>query len=84
MSIIMQCGCRASGYNAQGVACCGVHFGIHPGAAIPMEPQPDLTGRRARCSECPKIVPSRRDLPFFEYCPKAEMDVYYCGCHGWD
>ena len=26
---------------------------------------------------------SRLDLPFFQHCPNAAFDTYYCGCWGW-
>jgi hypothetical protein len=29
-------------------------------------------------------VPSKIDLPFFEYLPNEKQDKFYCGCFGWD
>lgn len=48
--------------------------------------QPNLVGRKAKCSYgCVKtITDSSLDLAFFEHKPDAEFDRYYCGCYGWD
>lgn len=46
--------------------------------------QPNLTGRKAKCSYCKKEADSNVNLPFFEYKPDKEYDEYYCGCYGWD
>jgi len=35
-------------------------------------------------STCLVEEPSDTNLPFFEYKPDKEYDVFYCGCHGWD
>lgn len=44
-----------------------------------------LEGRYAKCTMGEHgIVPSRWNLPFFEYRPDNKYDNYYCGCRGWD
>lgn len=45
---------------------------------------PNLTNRKAKCSDCGKIVDSKFNLAFFVYQPKQEFDKFYCGCYGWD
>lgn len=45
---------------------------------------PDLTERKAVCSDCGKIVDSNFNLPFFEYRKNRDTDSFYCGCMGWD
>lgn len=37
------------------------------------------SGNACRCER-----PSSIDLPFFEWKPDEEFDLFYCGCHGWD
>lgn len=46
--------------------------------------QPNLKGRKARCSYCDRECDSSTALPFFEHKPESEFDEYYCGCWGWD
>lgn len=55
--------------------------------------QPDLTGRRMQCvywrgtgGRCTtgEPRPSRQDAAFFEYRPGHLVDLFYCGCFGWD
>lgn len=47
-----------------------------------------LENRKARCCQHktskPPEVPSRWDLPFFNYRPDKDFDEYYCGCWGWE
>lgn len=47
-----------------------------------------LEDRMAVCNQHkngkPTPIPSRWDLPFFEYRPECDTDTYYCGCWGWD
>lgn len=47
-----------------------------------------LEGRKAICSQhkytVNKPVDSHWGLPFFEYRPDKDYDLYYCGCWGWD
>lgn len=45
---------------------------------------PDVTGRKAKCSDCDYVRDSSVDLPFFEYRPDEEYDKFYCGCMGWE
>jgi len=30
------------------------------------------------------LVPSKKELAFFESMPDQDYDQYYCGCRGWD
>lgn len=61
------------------------------------ESEPDLTGRKARCSyfgrtfkhagrtvTCHGEAGSKYSLPFFKHKADAPYDEYYCGCFGWD
>lgn len=43
-----------------------------------------LEGRKARCSDCGKVVDSSWNLPFFAYNPEREYDSFYDGCYGWN
>lgn len=82
---IMQCGCVASATDGEGKPVCPVHFGLHPAATLPMDPQPVIaSGRVAKCALCGKDQPSGVMLAFFEYRPDQPNDIYYCGCRGWD
>ena len=65
------------------IHCCAVCIGLTKDAKIVGE-QPDLTGRKAKCSYCDKVRDSSFDLPFFSYQPDKEFDNFYCGCMGWD
>lgn len=90
--VIMKCGCAASGsHNGKPVCVC--HVGLTPDAEEPMDPQPDLSGRMARCkyfgtftgkSTCHGEKTSSELLPFFRYTPDKPHDEYYCGCFGWE
>jgi hypothetical protein len=60
-------------------ACC---WG-NPDAEVEIDP-PDLTGRKARCPYCFKVVDSDLGLAFFGVQLDKEFDHYYCGCFGWD
>lgn len=61
------------------------------------ESQPNLSGRKARCTyfgktfkhrgqsvTCHGETDSKLSLPFFEQKPDSQYDEYYCGCWGWD
>ena len=55
---LMKCGCAPQGFkkvNGKQVECCIVHNCIEP-----IEQQPDLTGRTARCSYFGQTKPMRR------------------------
>lgn len=94
--VLMKCGCRAQGYTGKAGDRKPICI-IHDCTEVADE-QPDLTGRKARCSyygcgvkygnrkdgKCHSEVDSSIGLPFFEYRPDAEYDKYYCGCWGWD
>jgi len=89
---LMKCGHTASATteipNSDGtgtikIYCCASCFGITEDGKI-IDNQPDLTGRKAKCSYCDKVRDSSFDLPFFSYQPDKEFDNFYCGCMGWD
>jgi hypothetical protein len=63
---------------------CVICAGIVAGFNITIDEPLDLTGRKAKCDECGKIVKSNPKLPFFSYRPDKEYDSYYSGCYGWD
>lgn len=92
---MMACGCtadgttnRTDGVDHEPIPTCTLHH------CAEQVPDPDLTGRIAKCSERSggKLrqhpdgapVPSVMTLPFFRHRPDAETDSYYCGCWGWD
>ena len=41
------------------------------------------TTDECRC-ELPSTLAMENTLAFFEHCPDAEHDQFYCGCHGWE
>lgn len=78
---VMACGCADIGSVAEGgkwVRGCPMH-----GVTEPMDPQPDLARREARCY-CGMLTPSKPSLAFFRMQPERKYDEYYCGCKGWD
>jgi len=80
---MMKCGHAANAEDENGNPVCVICAGITPDAYVVAE-MPDLSGRRAKCVYCERKVQSSTDLPFFEYRPNEEFDIYYCGCYGWD
>lgn len=83
---MMACGCRASGTFTR---LAGVDYdppipGCVVHTCIEVAPEPDLTGRMAKCSACRRTQPSVKPAAFFEYRPHADLDSFYCGCRGWD
>jgi len=81
---IMECGHAANAIDGQGEPVCVICALIRDGWNRVADPQPDLSGRQARCAMCGKVAPSDSGLAFFEYRPDEELDLYYCGCGGWD
>ena len=83
---IMKCGCVANSRidlgNGNIVIGCGIHS---PGDGLIDSPEPDLTGRIARCcyGQHGKVA-SHLGLAFFSHKPNEPLDTYYCGCYGWD
>lgn len=79
---MLKCGCRAVGSieaaDGSRVPYCVTHN------CTELAPDPDLTGRRAKCPYCKNTRESSTTLPFFQYRAEAELDSYYCGCRGWD
>lgn len=81
---MMECG-HAANATSKGDPVCAICVGLHPGARVIAEAQPDLTGRTAKCSyRCGSTAPSSTSLAFFTHQPNQEHDNYYCGCWGWD
>lgn len=85
--VLMKCGCVA-------MAVCSSHGGVEHNPPIPScaihncfeiaKQVPDLTGRTAKCAYCKTEVPSRFDLPFFEYRgPGSPSATDYCGNCGY-
>ena len=83
---LMKCGHTANGtYGDEHKPICVICYGIVLGATeVDYEANPDLTGRKAKCSFCNTIVDSNYNLPFYSHKPEREYDEYYCGCKGWD
>lgn len=82
--VLMKCGHTANAtYGEDNKPCCLI-CSPKPEAFEVITELPDLTGRKARCSDCGEIVNSNWNLPFFEYCPDKEFDRFYSGCFGWD
>lgn len=81
MSVIMKCGCGATGYiikNGEKIKACLIH-------GCTEEKEVQLDGRFAICNygNHAKIA-SNDKLAFFEFRPYEEFDRYYCGCYGYD
>jgi hypothetical protein len=72
---LMACGCRAQGrIDGTGQPVCVVHD------STTVIPEPDLTGRTARCS-CGATRPSTDHLAFFEYRgPGSHSATDHCVC----
>ncbi len=81
--VMMKCGHAANAVDGNGNPVCAICYGIKSAGREVVE-TPDLTGRTAKCSCCPKTVESTMDLPFFSHHAKAEFDGFYCGCRGWE
>lgn len=79
----MVCGCVARATDANGDPVCVTHLGIQDGANRPAE-VPDLTGRKAQCSDCRTTKDSSPSLAFFTHRSNSELDSFYCGCRGWN
>jgi hypothetical protein len=82
MKSVMACGHSAQGHTSDGKPVCVICAPI-PAAYVKVE-RADLTGRKARCSDCGREVDSNYDLPFFEFRPTLATDSYYSGCYGWN
>lgn len=65
---LMKCGHVAQGIDGNGNPACIICAGLTPNAHIVDDSPPSLEGRIAICASCHgHEVPSRYDLPFFEY-----------------
>lgn len=80
---LMKCGHTANAEYDDGKPCCLICSPKKEAYEI-VDEKPDLTGRKAKCTDCGEIVDSNWNLPFFEYCPDKEFDRFYSGCWGWD
>jgi hypothetical protein len=72
MKSVMACGHSAQGHTSDGKPVCVICAPI-PAAYVKVE-RVDLTGRKARCSDCGREVDS----------PTLATDSYYSGCYGWN
>jgi hypothetical protein len=87
-NVLMQCGCTTTAIRrSDGKPVCITHWGISPGADVPAEVLPDLTGRAMRCTYDRKGESERASnvqAAFFKHRPDKATDEFYCGCWGWD
>lgn len=81
--VLMKCGHTANAEYDNGKPCCLICSPKREAYEV-VEDKPNLTGRKAKCTDCGEIVDSNWNLPFFEYCPDKEYDRFYSGCWGWD
>lgn len=81
--VLMKCGHTANAEYDNGKPCCLICSPRREAYEV-VDDKPDLTGRKAKCTDCGEIVDSNWNLPFFEYCPDKEYDRFYSGCWGWD
>lgn len=81
--VLMKCGHTANAEYDDGKPCCLICSPKREAYEV-VDDKPDLTGRKAKCTDCGEIVDSNLNLPFFEYCPDKEYDRFYSGCWGWD
>jgi len=86
--ILMKCGHAANGKDGNSNPVCVICLGTTPDARTVVQDNPNLTGRKARCTyyggKCKSEIDSNFNLPFFNYRPDREYDEYYCGCYGWN
>ena len=81
--VLMKCGHTANAEYDNGKPCCLICSPKREAYEV-VDNKPNLTGRKAKCTDCGEIVDSNWNLPFFEYCPDKEYDRFYSGCWGWD
>ena len=81
--VLMKCGHTANAEYDDGKPCCLICSPKREAYEV-VDDKPDLTGRKAKCTDCGEIVDSNWNLPFFEYCPDKKYDRFYSGCWGWD
>lgn len=72
--ILLSCGCRANSIS-KGKPSCLVHAGL--GIDINPVPDPDLTGRKAKCTCCSTFKPSSLSLWFFEFRGEGSPDAIH-------
>lgn len=77
--VMMKCGHTAQGTDGDGNPVCVICFGIDPGATIPAENEPYLSGRYARCAYYGKEF--RRYVRFGNECRVcADRNDNTCRC----
>lgn len=81
--VLMKCGHTANAEYDNGKPCCLICSPKREAYEV-VDKKPNLTGRKAKCTDCGEIADSNWNLPFFEYCPDKEYDRFYSGCWGWD
>lgn len=87
---IMQCGHTANATDDQGAPVCVIHVGTSLDAeARTPRPEPDLTGRKAKCPSCGRVTDTSTSLAFLRLHPDHDpgagrYDTFYDGCRGWD
>lgn len=76
---MMQCGHQANAVqtleDGTKIPSCVICAGVHPGSSTPMEIQPDLSGRRARCTYF-GTIPKGRNHSSNYGCKRGEV----CDC----
>ena len=77
---IMRCGHAANESDSRGYPRCDCGA---DGSKI-IDTHPSLRGRMAFCADCGKEVRSSEEIAFFQYRPEREMDLFDCGCRGYD
>lgn len=84
---LMKCGHVANAHDPYGNPVCAICAGLKNSADL-IEREcfgnVGLEKRIAKCPECGATTESKWSLPFFEYRPEKESDIYYDGCYGWD
>lgn len=79
-SPMMACGHSANASH-KGAPVCAICFGSDEAELVVL--QPNLEGRKAKCS-CGSWLTSSTGLAFFEHLPNEKFDRFYCGCRGWN
>ena len=77
---MMACGHSPNAVDGNGNPCCVIcdcHIVRELDVSV-------LYNRKAKCSECGRVVDSSADLAFFKCRPDCEYDEFYDGCNGWD
>lgn len=62
--VLMKCGHTANAEYDDGKPCCLICSPKREAYEV-VDEKPDLTGRKAKCTDCGEIVDSNWNLPFF-------------------